>query len=124
MLSSMTPTIILKDGQLRAVVGTPGGPTITTTVVQLVRGLIDYGVPLDVAVAAPRAHHQWLPDQVIAEPDLESEIVEGLKSRGHNVMFSPWGKIGHADSIEVDPATQGFRAVADVTRGGGGAEAY
>ncbi|MET0386072.1 MAG: gamma-glutamyltransferase [Polyangiales bacterium] len=124
MLSSMTPTLVLKSGQLRAVLGTPGGPTITTTVVQLVRALLDYGVTLDVAVRAPRVHHQWLPDQVFVEPDVEPEIIEGLKARGHAVSSSPMGRIGHADCIEVDPATQGFRAVADVTRGSGGALAY
>jgi gamma-glutamyltranspeptidase / glutathione hydrolase len=124
MLSSMTPTIVVKAGQLRAVLGTPGGPTITTTVVQLVRALIDYQVTLDVAVRAPRIHHQWLPDGVIAEPDAEPEILEGLRTRGHSILPNPFGKIGHADCIEVDPASLGFRAVADVTRGSGGALAY
>jgi gamma-glutamyltranspeptidase/glutathione hydrolase len=124
MLSSMTPTFILKDGQLRAVLGTPGGPTITTTVVQLVRDLIDYGLPLDTAVKAARVHHQWLPDQVIMEPGAEPELVEGLKAFGHSVVVSPFGSMGHADCVEVDPATNGFRAVADTTRGGGGAVAY
>ncbi len=123
MLSSMTPTVMLKDGQLRAVLGTPGGPTITTTVVQLVRALVDYGTPLDEAVRAPRIHHQWLPDQVFAEPNAEPAILEGLRARGHDVATSP-GEIGHANCIEVDPKTRGFRAVADVTRGGGGALAY
>jgi gamma-glutamyltranspeptidase/glutathione hydrolase len=124
MLSSMTPTLVLKDGQLRAVLGTPGGPTITTTVVQLVRALVDYGVPLDVAVRAPRVHHQWLPDHVFVEADVEPEIIEGLRARGHDVLPSPFARIGHADCIEVDPETHGFRAVADITRGSGGALAY
>jgi gamma-glutamyltranspeptidase/glutathione hydrolase len=124
MLSSMTPTIVVKDDQLRAVLGTPGGPTITTTVVQLVRALIDYNVTLDVAVRAPRVHHQWLPDGVFVEPTVEPEIVEGLRARGHQIIPSPFGKFGHADCIEVDPASLGFRAVADVTRGSGGALAY
>jgi gamma-glutamyltranspeptidase/glutathione hydrolase len=124
MLSSMTPTVLLKDGQLRAVLGTPGGPTITTTVVQLTRALVDYGLPLDEAVRAPRVHHQWLPDQVMVEPSVEPEIVEGLRALGHKVETVPFGKIGHADCIEVDPKTNGYRAVADVTRGGGAAVAY
>jgi gamma-glutamyltranspeptidase / glutathione hydrolase len=124
MLSSMTPTLLLKNGELRAVLGTPGGPTITTTVVQLVRALIDYGVTLDVAVRAPRVHHQWLPDQVLVEPEIEPAIVQGLEARGHKVVPSTWGHFGHADDIEIDPATHGFRAVADVTRGGGSALAY
>jgi len=124
MLSSMTPTLVLKDGQLRAVLGTPGGPTITTTVVQLVRALVDYSVPLDVAVRAPRVHHQWLPDVVSVENDVEADIVEGLRARGHKVVPSFLGHIGHADCIEVDPETHGYRAVADVTRESGGASAY
>jgi gamma-glutamyltranspeptidase/glutathione hydrolase len=125
MLSSMTPTLLLKDGALRAVLGTPGGPTITTTVVQLVRALVDYGVTLDVAVRAPRVHHQWLPDQVVVEPTIEPEIVAGLRALGHEVVPSPAGhQIGHANCIEVDPKTRGYRAVADVTRGGGQALAY
>jgi len=124
MLSSMTPTLVLKDGQLRAVLGTPGGPTITTTVVQLVRALIDYGVPLDVAVRAPRVHHQWLPDVVSVESDVEADIVEGLRARGHTVVPVRFGHIGHADCIEVDPETHGYRAVADITRESGGALAY
>jgi gamma-glutamyltranspeptidase / glutathione hydrolase len=126
MLSSMTPTVLRKDGELRAVLGTPGGPTITTTVVQIIRDLVDYGMPLDQAVRAPRVHHQWLPDQVFVEPDVEPDLAEGLRARGHKVGSMPFstGKIGHADCIEVDPATRGYRAVADVTRGGGSAQAY
>jgi gamma-glutamyltranspeptidase/glutathione hydrolase len=132
MLSSMTPTLLLKNGMLRAVLGTPGGPTITTTVVQLVRALVDYGVTLDVAVRAARVHHQWLPDNVVVESTIEPEIVTGLEALGHKVMTleafghkgSAWTHIGHADCIEVDPTTLGYRAVADVTRGGGGALAY
>jgi gamma-glutamyltranspeptidase/glutathione hydrolase len=124
MLSSMTPTLLVKDGALRAVLGSPGGPTITTTVAQLVRALVDYGVTLDVAVRAPRVHHQWLPDQVFVEPEVEPEIVEGLRALGHTVTPSPMPHIGHADCIEVDPATHGFRAVDDVTREAGSALAY
>jgi gamma-glutamyltranspeptidase/glutathione hydrolase len=122
MLSSMTPTIVVKDGQLRAVVGTPGGSTISTTVTQIVRALIDYGVTLDLAVKAPRVHHQWMPDRITTEPTLEPAIVEGLKARGHEI--AEWPSIGHANCIEVDPATKGYRAVADVGRDGGKAVAY
>jgi len=122
MLSSMTPTIVVKDGKLRAVIGTPGGSTISTTVTQVVRALLDYGVTIDKAVQAPRIHHQWMPDQVTAEPTLDRAIVEGLKARGHKV--EEWDSIGHANCIEVDPATGGYRAVADVARDGGKAVAY
>ena len=122
MLSSMAPTILVKDGEVRAVLGTPGGPTITTTVVQLVRALVDYGQRLDVAVAAPRVHHQWLPDAVIVEKSLPDEAAQGLERRGHKLVRRD--RIGHANPLEIDPATRGFRAVADTGREGGKAAAY
>jgi gamma-glutamyltranspeptidase/glutathione hydrolase len=122
MLSSMTPTILVKDGDVRAIVGTPGGPTISTTVVQIVRALVDYGRPLDEAVAAPRLHHQWLPDKVFAEIAVPESIIEALEAKGHKVQRR--SDIGHANCIEVDPATRGFRAVADTARDGGKAGAF
>jgi gamma-glutamyltranspeptidase/glutathione hydrolase len=124
MLSSMTPTIVLENGQLRAVLGTPGGPTIINTVTQITKALVDYGQRLDAAVLAPRLHHQWQPDRAVVEPAFEAEIKAGLEARGHQVVHSPWGSFGHANCIEVDPATRGFRAVADVSRDGGEAVAY
>jgi gamma-glutamyltranspeptidase/glutathione hydrolase len=122
MLSSMTPTILVKDGALRALVGSPGGPTITTTVAQIVRAVVDYDKTIDEAVAAPRLHHQWLPDAVVAEASIEPELERGLTALGHAVKKRP--RIGHANCIEIDPATRGYRAVADVARGGGAAVAY
>ena len=122
MLSSMTPTIVVKDGELRAVVGSPGGPTISTTVAQLVRGLVDYQQPLDVVVPAFRAHHQWLPDQIITEDAMPKDVEAALVAKGHQIKRMK--RIGHANCIEVDPATRGFRAVADTTRGNGKAAAY
>lgn len=122
MLSSMTPTIVLKDGKLRAVLGSPGGPTITTTVLQLVRALVDYELTIDAAVASPRIHHQWLPDMIWAEDRMSKELEDGLRARGHEVKRR--GSIGHANVIEVDPATSGFRAVADESRDGGKAVAF
>jgi gamma-glutamyltranspeptidase/glutathione hydrolase len=122
MLSSMTPTILTKDGDVRAVLGSPGGPTITTTVAQLVRAVVDYGQPLDVAVPALRAHHQWLPDELTTEEAIAPELRAALESKGHKVVARP--RIGHANCIEVDPATGGFRAVADTTRSSGKAAAY
>ncbi|MBK6916678.1 MAG: gamma-glutamyltransferase [Deltaproteobacteria bacterium] len=122
MLSSMTPTIVVADGKLRAVLGSPGGPTITTTVSQHVRALVDYGLSADAVVESPRVHHQWLPDKIWAEDRISPELEAGLVARGHEVAKR--GSIGHANIIEVDPATQGFRAVADVSRDGGKASAY
>jgi len=122
MLSSMSPTIIAKQGKLRAIVGSPGGPTIISTVAQVVMQLVDTERSLDEAVRAPRLHHQWFPDQVWYEPSVSSELVSGLRALGHGVGSD--GPIGHANCIEVDPRTGVVRAVADVFRYGGSAAAY
>ncbi|MEZ4384328.1 MAG: gamma-glutamyltransferase [Nannocystaceae bacterium] len=129
MLSSMTPTIVVKDGALRAVVGSPGGSTITTTVTQILRAVIDYDQTIDAAVKAPRLHHQWLPDRILAEPEAGDALLDGLRARGHEIQVLGsggwvWRTIGHANCIEVDPETRGFRAVADIARDGGKAVAY
>ena len=122
MLSSMTPTILAKDGDLRAVLGSPGGPTISTVVAQVTRALVDYDRPLDEAVAAFRVHHQWLPDAIWAEEKMPADVEAALEAKGHFIKKRP--AIGDANSIEVDPKTRGFRAVADTSRGGGKAAAY
>lgn len=122
MLSSMTPTIIIKDGKLRAVVGSPGGPTITTTVAQIVMQLIDHGRSLEQAVNATRIHHQWLPDQIWHEDSLPKETADALAAMGHKLASR--SRIGHANCIEVDPGSGAFVAVADVERDGGRASAF
>ena len=121
MLSSMTPTIVTQGGKVRAVVGSPGGPTITTTVAQIVMQLIDHKRSLADAVAATRLHHQWLPDMIWYEEDLPEEHVTALKKLGHEMKTR--GRIGHANCIEVTPTGE-FRAIADVVRDGGKACAY
>jgi gamma-glutamyltranspeptidase/glutathione hydrolase len=122
MLSSMTPTIVARDGKLRAIVGSPGGPTIITTVAQIVMQLVDHRRPLVDAVAAPRVHHQWLPDEIIHEAALPAATVEALQAKGHATRARP--RIGVANCIEVDPATGAYVAVADVDRDGGRAAAW
>jgi gamma-glutamyltranspeptidase/glutathione hydrolase len=122
MLSSMTPTIIAKGGKLRAVVGSPGGPTITTTVAQIVMQLIDHDRSLKQAVTATRVHHQWMPDQIWHEKSLPEPTVAALAAMGHKLMSRD--RIGHANCIEVDPKTHSLVAVADVERDGGKASAY
>lgn len=126
MLSSMTPTIVEKDGQLRAIIGSPGGPTITTTVAQIVLQIIDYKMTLPEAIASARIHHQWLPDKIRVERRTPASLRESLRAFGHTVEEVRWGagNIGHANCIEVDPATGGFRAVADTSRDGGAAVAF
>jgi gamma-glutamyltranspeptidase/glutathione hydrolase len=122
MLSSMTPTIVAKDGKLRAVVGSPGGPTIITTVAQIVMQLIDHQRPLVDAVGASRVHHQWMPDEIAYEASLPAATVEALKARGHAMRART--RIGVANCIEVDPKTGALVAVADVKRDGGKASAW
>jgi gamma-glutamyltranspeptidase/glutathione hydrolase len=122
MLSSMTPTILVKDGKLRAVVGSPGGPTITTTVAQIVLQIIDHGRTLQQAVAATRIHHQWLPDQIWHESSLPATTATELAALGHKLASRD--RIGHANCIEINPKTSAVIAVADVQRDGGKASAY
>jgi gamma-glutamyltranspeptidase/glutathione hydrolase len=122
MLSSMTPTIVTRGDKLRAVCGSPGGPTITTTVAQVLLQVIDHGRSIDQAIAATRIHHQWLPDVITYEEDLPAETVSALEARGHTLKSR--SRIGHANCIEVDPATGEYRAVADIRRDGGDADAF
>jgi gamma-glutamyltranspeptidase/glutathione hydrolase len=122
MLSSMSPTIVLQGERLRAVLGSPGGPTITTTVAQVLLQLIDHGRSLEAAIAAPRVHHQWLPDEIAYEQRLPEQTVSVLRAMGHTLVRQPG--IGHANCIAVDLETGLIHAVADATRGGGAAAAY
>jgi gamma-glutamyltranspeptidase/glutathione hydrolase len=103
MLSSMTPTILAKDGKLVAVIGSPGGRTIINTVLQVVLNTVDFRMGIQDAVNAPRFHHQWLPDVIGVEAGgLPPETVAALKAMGHDVRFM--GTQGTAHSILVDAA--------------------
>ncbi|MDH0658332.1 gamma-glutamyltransferase [Empedobacter sp. GD03865] len=95
MLSSMTPSILEKDGKLFMVVGTPGGSTIITSVFQAILNVVDFGMTMQEAVAAPRFHHQWLPDQIDYEPNAISENVrETLKQKGYKLKErKPYGRV-------------------------------
>jgi len=84
-LSSMTPTIVLRDGKLYLVVGSPGGPTIINTVLEVIVNVIDFGMNVADAVDAPRLHHQWLPDVLKLERGFSPDTVALLKARGHTV---------------------------------------
>ncbi|HEY5913759.1 MAG TPA: gamma-glutamyltransferase [Verrucomicrobiae bacterium] len=88
-LSSMTPTIVLRDGRLFAVLGTPGGPTIINTVLEVLVNLIDFKMNVTDAVDSPRFHHQWMPDQLEVERGFSPDTIERLKARGHNVKIMP-----------------------------------
>jgi gamma-glutamyltranspeptidase / glutathione hydrolase len=102
-LSSMTPTIVLKDGKLWLVLGSPGGPTIITTVANVLIDAADYGLNIKQAVAAPRFHQQWMPDEIFMEPDrFSTDTLRLLAAHGYHIAF---GDEGDAECIEVDPAT-------------------
>jgi gamma-glutamyltranspeptidase/glutathione hydrolase len=88
-LSSMTPTIILKDGKLFMTVGGPGGSRISTSVMQVILNVIDFGMNVQDAVDAPRVHHQWQPDTLSLEPGISPDTVALLKARGYDVDYAP-----------------------------------
>jgi gamma-glutamyltranspeptidase/glutathione hydrolase len=98
-LSSMAPTIVLKDGKLFLVTGSPGGSRIITTVANVLVNLIDHRMNIAEAVAAPRVHHQWLPDEVRVEPDVPPDTVWLLQARGNRVVRG--NRWGSASSIMV-----------------------
>ncbi len=104
-LSAMTPTIVLKDGQLFLVLGTPGGPTIITTVANVLMGVVDYGMNIQESVNAPRFHNQWLPDLIMLEKfGISPDTVRILESMGHKIKDDRefWGD---AECIAIDPKT-------------------
>ena len=105
-LSSMTPTLVLKDGKPVLIVGTPGGSRIISTVLEVIVNVIDHGMTLQEAVDAPRIHHQWWPDTIAAEPfALSVDTVRSLTGMGYKVVeLEPWGTGNAAESIGIAPA--------------------
>jgi gamma-glutamyltranspeptidase/glutathione hydrolase len=102
MLSSMTPTIVEKEGQLWMVVGTPGGSTIITAVAQTILNAYEFKLSMQEAVNAPRFHHQWLPDALIFEPDaFSASTIKGLKQKGYLISEKSNTIIGKVDAIKV-----------------------
>jgi gamma-glutamyltranspeptidase / glutathione hydrolase len=100
-LSSMSPTIVLKDGKPVLVTGTPGGSRIISAVLQIVVNVLDYRMDVAAAVAAPRVHHQWMPDVVRVEHGFPDDVLNELKAKGHQVI-EPLGQTS-ANSIAVTP---------------------
>ncbi|WP_427874525.1 gamma-glutamyltransferase [Flavobacterium sp. MMS24-S5] len=104
MLSSMTPTIVEKDGKLFMVVGTPGGSTIITSVLQTILNVYEYKLSMQEAVNAPRFHHQWLPDLITFEPNtFETKTIDQLKAKSYIINEKPTPIIGKVDAILVLP---------------------
>ncbi len=123
MLSSMTPSILARDGELVAVIGSPGGRTIINTVLLMVLNIVDFQMPIAQAVAAPRLHHQWLPDNVRIEADGISETAaEQLRQMGYDVSVR--GSQGRVHAIMIDPFTGARMGAADPRDADGGASGH
>ncbi|HEY7458071.1 MAG TPA: gamma-glutamyltransferase [Xanthobacteraceae bacterium] len=118
-LSSMTPTIAVRDGKPYLVTGAAGGSRIITAVLQTIVNAVDFGMDAGAAVAAPRVHHQWLPDEVSAEAGVAPEVVDALKQRRHTVVQGGAGRSANT----IMATTDGWAGVAD-PRSGGLAEGY
>jgi len=122
MLSSMTPTIILKDGKPVLVVGSPGGSTIITAVLQVIMNVLEFNMPLETAVNAPRIHHQWVPDEIYSEPfGLSKDVKDNLTKMGYS--FGSERRLGLIEAIYRNPVTGEMTGVSD-HRGTGLAEGY
>ena len=119
MLSSMTPTIVLKNNQPWILVGTPGGTTIPTSVYQTIVDIIDFKMTPQDAVNFPKFHHQWLPDEIAVEKSFDKNVTEQLKEMGYKIAYR--NSIGRTEVIMVNGKT--ITAVAD-SRGDDGAAGY
>jgi gamma-glutamyltranspeptidase / glutathione hydrolase len=117
-LSSMTPAMVLKDGKLLLVIGSPGGGMIINTVLQVIVNVIDYGMNLQQAINVPRFHHQWLPDEVYWESgSLPDALRTSLEGMGYHFRSKP-EDIGDAAGVMIDPKTGERLGASDWRRGG------
>lgn len=117
-LSSMTPTIVLEDGEPFLGIGSPGGPTIINTVLQVILNVVDHGMDIQEAVSAPRFHHQWLPDEIRYEPGgLNADTRRILEEMGHAFEEKP-GFLGDAEGVLVDLRDGTRMGGSDPRRGG------
>src|SRR5579863_4819626 len=123
-LSAMTPTIVLKDGKLFLVLGSPGGPRIITTVANILLAVVDYGMNIQEAVDAPRFHHQWLPDELSVEQWFSPDTVKSLQKMGHTVKFGAgsgedWEAYwSDGECIAIDPKSGERLGASDVRNNG------
>lgn len=123
-LSAMTPAMVLKDGKLFLVLGSPGGPRIITTVANILMGVVDYGMDIQEAVNTPRFHHQWLPDVVRVEQRFSPDTVKQLEQMGHKVEFGIQGSDqwepdwSDGECIAIDPKTGERLGASDIRSNG------
>jgi gamma-glutamyltranspeptidase/glutathione hydrolase len=120
-LSSMVPTILLRDGKLSFVTGSPGGPTIISATLLTVLNWMRLGMDAQAAINAPRFHHQWLPDLILMEEDFPADLEAALNARGYKTRRR--GHIGLVNAIGIDPATSERLGAAD-PRDNGAAVGY
>ena len=124
-LSAMTPTFVLrKDGSLWFTVGSPGGPTIINTVLDVITNVIDYNMNIQQAIDAPRIHHQWLPDELVYEPyGLSGDTQKALAARGHKLVDKP-RYLGDCEGIMIEEKTNVRLGATDPRRSDGLAVGY
>jgi gamma-glutamyltranspeptidase/glutathione hydrolase len=124
MLSSMTPTIVLKNGLPYLVVGTPGGTTIPTSVFQTLVNVLEFNMNADDAVNKPKFHHQWLPDVLSVERDFPADVKEQLQKMGYELKER--GAIGRTEIIQIKKSSALPRSITAVgdKRGDDDAEGY
>lgn len=123
MLSSMTPTIVAKDGKPILIIGTPGGRTIINTVFQTVLNVIEFNMPVHKAIEAMKIHHQWLPDRILYEKDLLSpDTIKALEAMGHTLVGS--GQLGRLMGITIDKENKVYIGASDSSSPDGGAIGY
>ncbi len=115
-LSSMAPTIVLRNGKLSFVAGSPGGPRIISATLLSVLAWVRLGMEAQAAINAPRFHHQWLPDILWIEETFPAAAAQELAARGHTVQRRSW--IGQVNAIGIDPQAGARLGVADPRRRG------
>ena len=108
-LSSMAPTIVLKDGKPFLITGSPGGSRIISAVLQVIVNTIDFQMPIGQAMSAPRLHHQWQPDEVYAEPGFAPDVLDALEKRGHKIVPTP----PHTSTNSIEVTADGYVGAAD-----------
>lgn len=107
MLSAMTPTIVERDGKLAMILGTPGGSTIITSVLQTLLNVYEFKMDIQKAVTAPRFHHQWLPDVIVFEPNsFNTSLIEKLQAKDYNITEEYSRIIGRVDAILISESNQ------------------
>ena len=108
-LSSMTPTIVMKDGKPFLITGSPGGSRIISAVLQVIVNAIDFKMPIGQAVSAPRLHQQWQPEDVYVEPGFAPDALDALEKRGHKIVATP----PHTSTNSIEVTAEGYVGAAD-----------